>query len=369
MSSVRVLVGTRKGAFIADLGRRATVGDERATLRAGRSTTSQAHRLIRTGSTRRSRADGSASRSNVPTTAARPGSRSATSSATTASPARTSGTTARRTPGSSRGCGTLSLPHRPRHRLRRRRRRSACSVRPTAATAGRSWPAYAATAPAPPGSPAQAACACTRSSSTRSTRTDVHRHLGRRRLPEPTTAAKTWQPINGGLQSGHPRPRRRGRSLRPPHRDARVPPDVLYMQKHWDVMRSDDAGDSWQEVSGNLPSDFGFPIGVHAHEPDTVYVVPITSDSEHYPPDGKLRVYRSRTGGDEWEPLNDGLAARTATSTCCATRWRWTRWTPAASTSARPAARCTPRRTAATAWAPIVRDLPAVLSVEVQTLP
>ena len=79
------------------------------------------------------------------------------------------------------------------------------------------------------------------------------------------------------------------------------------MQKHWDVMRSDDAGDSWHEVSGNLPTDFGFPIDVHAHEPETVYVVPITSDSEHFPPDGKLRVYRSRTGGNEWEPLTKGL--------------------------------------------------------------
>ena len=56
------------------------------------------------------------------------------------------------------------------------------------------------------------------------------------------------------------------------------------MQKHWDVMRSDNAGDSWHEVSGNLPTDFGFAIDVHAHEPETVFVVPIKSDSEHYPP-------------------------------------------------------------------------------------
>ena len=82
------------------------------------------------------------------------------------------------------------------------------------------------------------------------------------------------------------------------------------MQKHWDVMRSDDAGESWHEVSGNLPSDFGFPIDVHAHEPETIYVVPIKSDSEHYPPDGKLRVYRSRTGGNEWEALTKGLPQR-----------------------------------------------------------
>jgi hypothetical protein len=82
------------------------------------------------------------------------------------------------------------------------------------------------------------------------------------------------------------------------------------MQKHWDVMRSDDAGESWQEVSGNLPTDFGFAIDVHAHQPETIYVVPIKSDSEHYPLDGKLRVYRSRTGGNEWEALTKGLPQR-----------------------------------------------------------
>ena len=100
------------------------------------------------------------------------------------------------------------------------------------------------------------------------------------------------------------------------HRIARHParPDVLFMQKHWDVMRSDDAGESWREISGNLPSDFGFPIDVHAHEPETVYVVPITSDSEHYPPEGKLRVYRSRAGGDDWEAAHPRTApSRTAT--------------------------------------------------------
>ena len=87
-------------------------------------------------------------------------------------------------------------------------------------------------------------------------------------------------------------------------------PDVLFMQKHWDVMRSDDAGENWHEVSGNLPTDFGFVIDVHAHEPETIYVVPIKSDSEHFPIDGKLRVYRSRKGGNEWEPLAKGTARK-----------------------------------------------------------
>jgi hypothetical protein len=121
-------------------------------------------------------------------------------------------------------------------------------------------------------------------------------------------AGKSWRPITRGLKSdGIPDPEANvGHCV---HRIAIHPsrPDVLFMQKHWDVMRSDDAGDSWYEISGDLPTDFGFPIDVHAHEPETIYVVPITSDSLHYPPEGKLRVYRSRTGGNEWEPLTKGL--------------------------------------------------------------
>ncbi len=120
----------------------------------------------------------------------------------------------------------------------------------------------------------------------------------------------SWVAINQGLQSeGIPDPDAEvGHCV---HKLAMHPsrPDTLFMQKHWDVMRSDDAGDSWHEVSGDLPSDFGFPIDVHAHEPDTVYVVPITSDSVHVPPDGRLRVYRSRTGGGEWGAADQGTAA------------------------------------------------------------
>src|SRR5690606_38954474 len=124
-------------------------------------------------------------------------------------------------------------------------------------------------------------------------------------------AGLSWRAINSGLKSdGIPNPdAEAGHCV---HRLAmhRTRPDVLYMQKHWDVMRSDNGGESWTEVSGNLPSDFGFPIDVHAHDPETIYVVPIKSDSEHYPPDGRLRVYRSRTGGHEWEALTDGLPQR-----------------------------------------------------------
>src|SRR5919108_468602 len=119
---------------------------------------------------------------------------------------------------------------------------------------------------------------------------------------------ETWRPINKGLRSRElpDEEREVGHCV---HRIAMNPsrPDTLFMQKHWHVMRSDDGGESWQKVSGNLPSDFGFPIEVHPHELDTVYVVPIESDAEHVPPEGKLRVYRSRTGGNEWEALTNGL--------------------------------------------------------------
>jgi photosystem II stability/assembly factor-like uncharacterized protein len=182
-------------------------------------------------------------------------------------------------------------------------------------------------------------------------------------------AGATWKPINQGLHSLYiPNPTAEvGHCV---HRIAMHPsnPNVLFMQKHWDVLRSDNAGDSWTEISGNLPTDFGFVIDVHAHEPETVYVVPIKSDSEHYPVDGQLRVYRSRTGGNEWEPLTNGLpqsncyvnVLRDAMAVdqldSCGVYFGTTGGQVYASADG------------GDTWAPIVRDLPAVLSVEVQTL-
>jgi photosystem II stability/assembly factor-like uncharacterized protein len=183
-------------------------------------------------------------------------------------------------------------------------------------------------------------------------------------------AGTTWRPMNRGLRSeGIPDPHAEvGHCV---HRVAmhRSRPDVLFMQKHWDVMRSDDAGESWHEVSGNLPSDFGFPIEVHAHEPDTIYVVPITSDSQHYPPEGKLRVYRSRTGGNEWEALTRGLPQRD----CYVNVLRDAMAIDALDTCGvyfgTTGGQVYASADAGDSWTPIVRDLPAVLSVEVQTLP
>jgi hypothetical protein len=182
-------------------------------------------------------------------------------------------------------------------------------------------------------------------------------------------AGETWTPINRGLKSqGIPQETAEvGHCV---HRLAmhRSRPQVLFMQKHWDVMRSDDGGDNWREVSGNLPTDFGFPIDVHAHEPETIYVVPIKSDSEHFPPDGKLRVYRSRTGGNEWEALTNGLPQQD----CYVNVLRDAMAVDALDDcgiyfgTTGGQVYCSPD--AGDTWAPIVRDLPAVLSVEVQTL-
>jgi hypothetical protein len=182
-------------------------------------------------------------------------------------------------------------------------------------------------------------------------------------------AGKTWRAINKGLRSNFiPDPDAEvGHCV---HHIAMHPsrPNVLYMQKHWDVMRSDNAGDTWHEVSGNLPTDFGFVIDVHAHEPETIYVVPIKSDSDHFVPDGKLRVYRSRTGGNEWEPLTKGLpqhdcyvnvlrdAMAVDSADSCGVYFGTTGGQLYASADG------------GDSWKAIMSDLPAVLSVEVQTL-
>jgi hypothetical protein len=183
-------------------------------------------------------------------------------------------------------------------------------------------------------------------------------------------AGGTWKPINRGLHSEYiPDPNAEvGHCV---HRIAMHPlrPNTLFMQKHWDVMRSDDAGDSWREVSGNLPSDFGFPIDVHAHDPETIYVVPIKSDSEHFPPDGKLRVYRSRTGGNDWEELTRGLPQRDCYVNVLRDAMSVDSLEPCGIYFGTTGGQVYASADNGDSWNPIVRDLPAVLSVEVQTLP
>ncbi len=180
---------------------------------------------------------------------------------------------------------------------------------------------------------------------------------------------ETWLPINKGLRSNYI-----------PDQDAEVGhcvhnltmhpsrPDTLFMQKHWDVMRTDDAGDRWHEVSGNLPSDFGFPIGVHAHEPETIYVVPITSDEHHFPPEGKLRVYRSRSGGNEWEPLTSGLPQENCYVNVLRDAMSVDRLASCGVYFGTTGGQVYASSDSGDNWTAIVHDFPAVMSVEAQTL-
>jgi len=182
-------------------------------------------------------------------------------------------------------------------------------------------------------------------------------------------AGKTWKPINKGLTSQYiPDPNAEiGHCV---HRIAMHPsrPDVLYMQKHWDVLRSDNAGELWQEVSGNLPTDFGFVVDVHAHEPNTIYVVPIKSDSEHFPMDGKLRVYRSRNGGNEWEAMTKGLPQNNCYVNVLRDAMAVDSLDDCGIYFGTTGGQVYVSPDGGENWNAIVHDLPAVYSVEVQTL-
>ena len=180
----------------------------------------------------------------------------------------------------------------------------------------------------------------------------------------------SWQPINKGLRSGF-LPDEDAEVGHCVHKLAMHPsrPDTVFMQKHWDVMRTDDAGQLWTEVSGDLPSDFGFPIAVDANDPETIYVVPITSDSEHYPPEGKLRVARSRTGGHSWELLTNGLPQSNCYVDVLRDAMAVDALDPCGVYFGTTGGQVYASPDGGDSWQPIVEHLPAVLSVEVQTLP
>src|SRR5712671_5664512 len=182
-------------------------------------------------------------------------------------------------------------------------------------------------------------------------------------------AGKTWRPANRGLKS-NTIPDQDAEVGHCVHRIAMHPsrPKTLFMQKHWDVMRTDDGAESWTEISGNLPTDFGFVVDVHAHEPNTVYVLPITSDSHHFVPDGKLRVYRSRSGGNEWEALTKGLPQKDCYVNVLRDAMAVDSLDSCGVYFGTSGGQVYASADAGDSWAAIVRDLPPVLSVEVQTL-
>jgi hypothetical protein len=182
---------------------------------------------------------------------------------------------------------------------------------------------------------------------------------------------QTWLAINRGLHSDYELPDPDADVGHCVHGLAMHPsrPEVLFMQKHWDVMRSDNAGDLWFEVSGNLPTDFGFPIAVHPHEPDTIFVVPIKSDTQHFPPEGKLRVYRSRSGGNDWQALTNGLPQKDCYVNVLRSALTLDTLDPCGIYFGTTGGQVYASADSGDSWKAIVHDLPAVLSVEVQVLP
>ena len=220
------------------------------------------------------------------------------------------------------------------------------------------------------GNPARAAWPCTRFFWIKKNPNRIYVAISAAGAFRSDHGGKSWKPINKGLKSQFELPDPDAEVGHCVHRIALHPsrPDVLFMQKHWDVLRTDNAGDLWQDIGGNLPTDFGFPIDVHAHEPNTVYVVPIKSDSEHYPLDGKLRVYRSRSGGQEWEPLTKGLPQKDCYVNILRDAMCVDSLEPCGIYFGTTGGQVYGSSDSGDTWEPIVRDLPPVYSVEVQTL-
>jgi len=128
----------------------------------------------------------------------------------------------------------------------------------------------------------------------------------------------TWAPRNVGVRAQFlPEDQRYPEFGQCVHKVAAHPsrPDRLFLQNHWGLYRSDDFGDSWHDVAHGVPSDFGFAMVVHPHDPDTVYIVPLESDLFRCTPEAKLRVYRTRDAAASWQPLTNGLPQEDAYET------------------------------------------------------
>ena len=181
---------------------------------------------------------------------------------------------------------------------------------------------------------------------------------------------KTWTAINKGLTNPYlPEPNPEvGFCV---HRLAFHPsrPNVVFMQLHQGggVYRTDNSGDTWQEVKGNLPTDFGFPIDVHAHDANTVYVVPM-DPYMRVPPEGKLQVWRSKSGGNEWEALGKGLPSENCYVNVLRDAMAVDSMDDCGIYFGTTGGQVYCSANSGESWEPIVRDLPSVLSVEVQTL-
>ena len=129
---------------------------------------------------------------------------------------------------------------------------------------------------------------------------------------------RTWQARNVGVRAQFmPEENRYPEFGQCVHKVVRHParPSTMFLQNHWGLYRTDDGGDSWRDIANGVPSDFGFCMAVHPHDPDVVYIVPLESDMYRCTPEGKMRVYRTRDGGAHWEALATGLPQKNAHET------------------------------------------------------
>jgi hypothetical protein len=154
------------------------------------------------------------------------------------------------------------------------------------------------------------------------------------------------------------------------HKIARHPvhPARLFLQHHFGVYRSDDGGGSWKDVGKGLPSDFGFPIAVHPHEPDTIFVLPLKSDEFRCPPAGKLRVFRSKTAGGSWRPLWNGLPQRGSYESVLRDALAVDTLRPLGIYFGTRGGRLYATRDEGRAWTPIADGLPAIVCVKAATI-
>jgi photosystem II stability/assembly factor-like uncharacterized protein len=121
---------------------------------------------------------------------------------------------------------------------------------------------------------------------------------------------KSWRARNAGVRAQFmPEEQRYPEFGQCVHKVVHHPsrPGRLFLQNHWGLYRSDDWGDNWKDIANGVPSDFGFAMQMHPHDPDTVYIVPIEADIFRATPQAKLRVYRTQNAGASWQPLTKGL--------------------------------------------------------------
>ena len=175
----------------------------------------------------------------------------------------------------------------------------------------------------------------------------------------------TWQARNNGVRAEF-LPEKHPEFGQCVHKVVQHPhtPERMFLQNHWGLYRSDDAGNSWKDIANGVPSDFGFCMAAHPHDPETVYIVPIESDQYRCTPEGKLRVYRTTNAGESWEPLTRGLPQKNAMETVLRDALTTDTCDPAGVYFGTRSGKVYGSSDDGKSWKPIIEGLPAVVCVK-----